>query len=95
MCHYKTLEIDVWVVKNGTKITVSVFLILQICIDFNNILISFLENLLMYLKICSLFFSKTFYRVTLQTILCIVERLFLVPDIQVVSIASLLRNLKP
>ena len=39
---------------NGTKITGSVLLITEICIDFNNIPISFLENLLMYLKTCSL-----------------------------------------
>jgi len=50
------LEIDVQVVMNGTKITGSVFLILQNCIDFNNILISLLENLLMYLKTYSLLF---------------------------------------
>ena len=91
------LEIDVQVVMNGTKITGSVFLILQNCIDFNNILISLLENLLMYLKTYSLlfFFSKTFYQVTPQTILCIAERVFMLPDIQVVSVASLLRDLKP
>jgi hypothetical protein len=40
-----TLEIDVWVVMNGTRITGSVFLILRICIDFKNILISFFRKL--------------------------------------------------
>jgi len=42
----------------GTKINGSVFLILQSRIDFNNILISFLESLLMYLKTYSLFFQQ-------------------------------------